>query len=115
DFASTLIRFSTSGFPATPSSGTLLADRSASPGSSDNIDHTGVTNGIVYYYSAFARDQSNLYSTAATGSGRPSVPMDRDVDGDIDQSDFAQFQNCMGFVSANCQWADTDLDGAVGA
>ena len=69
DFAGTVIRVSTSGYPADANSGTLVCDRSAAPGSSDSFTHSYLQPGVMYFYSAFAYDQARHYSTAAHTSG----------------------------------------------
>lgn len=69
DFTDTVVRFSTSGYPADPTSGTLVCDRAAAPGSSDFFVHSNLQPGVRYYYSAFAYDQARHYSTPAHASG----------------------------------------------
>jgi hypothetical protein len=64
DFERTVVRFKTTGFPTDPGDGNLLTDAAAAPGSPQTVDHTGVVNGTLYYYAAFARDTGGLYATA---------------------------------------------------
>jgi hypothetical protein len=116
DFNGTMIRFSTAGYPVTPTDGTLVYNVPMSPGTSDSYDHTGLTNGTRYYYTAFAHDTANLFSAGVNATARPSVVMDRDTDADVDQSDFGAFQLCFnapGSLGSNCFWADVNSDGAV--
>lgn len=96
NFGGTVIRFSTSGYPAGPSDGTLLTDQSGNPGSSGNHRHTGLTNGTGYYYSAFSyySDASRYYAAGIPATGTPAGPGDFDRDGDVDSSDFGVFQRC---------------------
>ena len=72
DFAGTIIRFSTTGYPPDPNSGTLVCNRAAAPGSSDAFFHANLEPGRTYYYSAFAYDRAPLYSTAAQASASPA-------------------------------------------
>lgn len=65
DFAGTIIRYSTGGYPASPGEGALLCDRKATPGSSDAFTHTGLSNGTTYYYVAFAYDEVPNFSAVA--------------------------------------------------
>jgi hypothetical protein len=71
NFQGTLIRFKTTGYPTGPDDGTLLCDRAALPGSSDSFEHTGLTNGVTYYYAAFAHDDASHYSIGVNGQGTP--------------------------------------------
>jgi len=76
DVAGTLIRFSTVGTPASPTSGSPVPNGSdgkftGSPAAADSFAHTGLTNGTTYYYAAFAYDEVPNYSTAATASALP--------------------------------------------
>lgn len=71
DFTSTVIRYSTSGYPAGPSDGALVVDRANSPGSSDSVVHTGLDSEKTYYYSAFARDSASNCSSAAHANATP--------------------------------------------
>lgn len=70
NYTGTMIRWSTAGYPLSPTDGTLLCDRAASPGSNDNYTHTGIT-GSMYYYAAYARDSSAHYSQVQYTSGSP--------------------------------------------
>ena len=74
DFAGTMIRYRTDIFPTSPTDGTLLCTRTASPSSSDSYVHDGINNGTTYYYAAFTYDEIPNYSAASTGSGRPLGP-----------------------------------------
>jgi len=94
NFAGTMLRFSTSAHPATPADGTLVIDKPAAPGSADTFQHTGLTNGLTYYYTAFAHTDALVYAGGVNASAKPFGPADHDRDGDVDQSDFGHFQAC---------------------
>jgi len=70
-FTGTMIRYSTAGYPSSPTSGALLIDKPNSPGSIDTYVHTGLTNGTTYYYSAFTHDGVPNYAPAAQASAPP--------------------------------------------
>jgi hypothetical protein len=69
DFASTMIRYRTGGYPTSPADGNLLCDRSGAPGSSDTFTHVGAEN-TTYYYAAFAYGHSLFYSAPAYALAR---------------------------------------------
>ncbi|MGQ9652015.1 MAG: carboxypeptidase regulatory-like domain-containing protein [Phycisphaerae bacterium] len=94
NFAGTMIRFSVEGYPAGPADGTLLVDRPSAPGTSDMYEHRDLTNGILYYYTAFSRSDTQVYAAGVSACGRPFGPADFDHDGDVDQTDFGFFQSC---------------------
>ena len=72
-FASTRLRTSTSGYPADPTSGTLLTDEPGVVGEKEAYVHLtgGGSNGVVQYYSAFANSGANVYSARGTITGLP--------------------------------------------
>lgn len=116
-FASTMIRYKTDGYPTGPTDGTLLIDKPNTPNSIDNFTHSGLTNGTTYYYAAFARDAGTppVYASAATASGVPFLRADFDRDGDVDQSDFGHLQACLSGTNVpqfapECQDANLDRD-----
>lgn len=59
--------------------------------------HTGLTNGTPYYYTAFSyfADASRYYSAGIHATAIPAGPCDFDRDGDVDQGDFGEFQACL--------------------
>jgi hypothetical protein len=61
-FAGTLIRMSTSGYPTTPESGTLVCDRPAAPGSIDGWNHSPLESNTVYFYAAFSYTADRHYA-----------------------------------------------------
>jgi len=76
DFAGTLVRFSTTSTPAGPTSGQAVPNGNegrftGSPGSNGTYTHTGLTNGTVYYYAAFAYDEVPNYASGASGTATP--------------------------------------------
>lgn len=73
DFAGTIIRYRTDTYPTGPTDGTLVCNRTASPGSNDSFPHTGVNPASPYYYAAYAYDEVPNYSLAALASTVPST------------------------------------------
>jgi hypothetical protein len=115
DFAGTVIRYSTTGYPLVPTDGTLVVDRPAAPGSTDAFDHVGVAAGVEHYYSAFAYDDTGNHAEPVMDSAMPHVVGDFDGDGDVDLSDFGHLQLCFtgSFVEQtdpSCQDARLDQD-----
>ena len=73
DFTGAMIRYKTTGYPTSVSDGTLLVDKAGLPSSGDNYTQTGLTNGLTYYYRAFAHDAVPNYNTSSlTVSCTPS-------------------------------------------
>jgi len=66
DFIGVEIRRSTIGTPTSETDGDSIYT-----GSGTSTIDTSVTNGTLHYYSIFAKDASNNYSTAATNSATP--------------------------------------------
>ncbi|MDO8586619.1 MAG: hypothetical protein Q7T82_06220, partial [Armatimonadota bacterium] len=62
-FTGTMIRYSTTGYPISPTDGTLVVDKAGSAGANDSYIHTGRTNGVTYYYTAFGHDATPMYSS----------------------------------------------------
>ena len=60
-------------YPTSQSDGTPVCDRPATPNSTDVYIHTGLTNGLTYYYAAFAYDSSYNYSSATTLTANPQI------------------------------------------
>ncbi|MDO8586544.1 MAG: DUF5010 C-terminal domain-containing protein [Armatimonadota bacterium] len=75
DFTGTLIRFRTDTYPTSPTDGTLLVDKAGSPGANDSQLHGGLTNGVTYYYTAWAHDSTPNYSLSKTAYGLPTAPV----------------------------------------
>jgi len=65
------IRVKTSGYPSSPTDGTLVTERIGSPGALDSFTHTNLTNWTTYYYAAFAHDNGTNYSPAAQANATP--------------------------------------------
>ena len=63
DFYGTTIRYSTTGYPLTPTDGLPVCERAALPGSHDSYIHTGLSTGVTYYYAAFTCDNFGNWSS----------------------------------------------------
>ncbi len=81
DFSQTLIRYSDSDYPTAPYEGLAVENGQDGkfygiPARSDSFVHRGLTNGVTYYYSAFAGDHVPNYATPVTVSVTPedSIP-----------------------------------------
>ncbi|MHC4443312.1 MAG: glycoside hydrolase family 9 protein [Planctomycetota bacterium] len=116
-FTRTMIRYSTSGYPASPTDGILAVDQANTPGSQDGYIHTNLPNGITHYYAAFAHDGLNNYALGVNVSSMPLAASDFDRDGDVDQEDFGHFQICLSGdtrpYEPGCDDADLHTDGDV--
>ena len=66
DCAGTLIRYSTTGYPAGPADGDFAAEVSGEGKSAATFLHTGLERNSTYYYSLFAYDYAGNYSAGAT-------------------------------------------------
>ena len=76
DFDHTLIRYSTSAYPSSPTAGLPVENGSggmfvADAATADSFAHTGLDNGTLYYYAAFAGDEVPNYAAALTTSATP--------------------------------------------
>jgi hypothetical protein len=75
DFVGTLIRYSTSDFPDTVTSGSVVGPMSGrfynDPGTEDQYSHTGLTNTTKYYYTAWAFDADMNYAKGVRDSATP--------------------------------------------
>ncbi len=70
DFAATRIIRQTGGFPTGPFDGTLVYDGTAT----STVD-TGLTNGVTYFYGAYAHDSSGNFASGALASATPVGPV----------------------------------------
>ncbi|MDO8589494.1 MAG: sugar-binding protein [Armatimonadota bacterium] len=66
DFTGTMVRFKTTGYPTDTADGTQIYDSSGT-----SYVHTGLTNGVTYYYKAFAHDGVPNYASGAQISASP--------------------------------------------
>ncbi|MDO8586543.1 MAG: sugar-binding protein [Armatimonadota bacterium] len=66
DFTGTKIMWKTTGYPTGPTDGTMCYD-----GALTSYYHTNLTNGVTYYYCAYAHDEVPNYASAAQGSATP--------------------------------------------
>jgi hypothetical protein len=117
-FRGTMVRVSTEGYPGDPASGTLVVDQPGSRRSTGTYQHVGLTNGVTYYYSAFAHDDYGQFAAGVHAAGTPAVPADFDHDGDVDMQDFGRFQACRTVdrqvtLPAECTCFDHDKDSDV--
>ena len=72
DFARVVIRYRTDGvYPRTTVDGYPVLDSEASPGSVESHAHQGLTNGVTYFYSAFAVDALGNEAPAAEIEAMP--------------------------------------------
>ncbi|MDO8587803.1 MAG: carbohydrate-binding protein [Armatimonadota bacterium] len=67
DFTGTKVLFKTTGYPTGPTDGTQIYD-----GAGASTTHTSLTNGVTYYYAAYAHDEVPNYSTASQSSAVPA-------------------------------------------
>ena len=71
DFDHTVLRYSTTAYPATPEEGLAVENGNggifpAAPARADTFLHSGLTNGVTVYYTAFTADTLPNYSTGAS-------------------------------------------------
>ncbi|MDH7601674.1 MAG: hypothetical protein QHI38_05950 [Armatimonadota bacterium] len=71
DFKATTVRMKVGSCPANPTDGTLIGDYPGEPGSAGSCVVSGLTNGVVYYFAAFAHDSVPNYSPKACVSAKP--------------------------------------------
>ena len=79
DYTRTVIRYRTDGvYPQSAADGYPVLDSAGSPGGTGTHTHQGLTNGVTYYYSAFAVDAAGNAAPAAqieaTPAAAPSPP-----------------------------------------
>ena len=108
DSLGTMVRYKTSGYPTSASDGTLLCEQTATPGSAGSFAHTGVTNGVTYYYAAFACDIGPNYSTAMTAQAtpRPQTPADAKLRKDATSIDLKNVAISAIFDSDSCIYVE---------
>jgi len=75
DNKGTVIRYSVSAHPTSPTGGSPACDLLGAPGAAGSCTHTGLTNGTTYYYSAFSYDVSGNYGPAANATAVPQAPV----------------------------------------
>ncbi len=69
DFSNVILVFRTDRFPTSPTDGTVIYSASGT-----SFLHTGLTNGVLYYYTIFAVDVAGNLSSGATASATPVAP-----------------------------------------
>ena len=70
-YGSTVVRWSTVGYPADAADGNLLVDQNDGLGNQGSFVHSGLSNGTTYYYSVFVDNGSGETSARKTVSSRP--------------------------------------------
>lgn len=73
DFAFTKVVCRTDRYPVSPSDGLVVCQVSTAPGSPSSYIHRQLTNGLTYYYAAFAFDTSSNWSASVCASATPYV------------------------------------------
>jgi len=66
DFAGVVVRSNTTGYPTNKDEGTLIYQ-----GTGTSFKQTGLTNGVIVYYTIFTYDTSGNYSTGALKNATP--------------------------------------------
>jgi hypothetical protein len=75
DLSRVIVRYRTDGRPPINHlDGWPLLDRAASPGAGESLTHTGLTNGVTYFYSVFALDDADNVSQPASAQATPEQP-----------------------------------------
>lgn len=70
DCAGAMVRCSTSGYPTSPTSGTLVATVKGEGTAGGSCLHSGLQRDTTYYYSVFAYDYAGNYSSRITTSAK---------------------------------------------
>lgn len=70
-YDNTVVRVRTDTYPTSPTDGQAVTTRAGAAGGYDSFAHTGLSNGTTYFYAAFVRAASGVYSAARTAMGRP--------------------------------------------
>jgi hypothetical protein len=107
DFSGTMVLYKTGSYPSSVTDGTVLGDFLAAPGSAGSYVHTGLTNTVTYYYSAFPHDFAN-YGSRGSVSG---IPADVTPPGPV-----SSFTAAAAGQSINLAWnnpADADFTGTM--
>jgi hypothetical protein len=113
DFAKTVIRYSTTGYPGTPTGGSPVENGMGgafanAAAAADSFAHTGLQNQTLYYYTAFAFDSSANYSSGVIAL---ATPFDDDP-----PLALAQFSAEGGDTTVMLRWTnpdDADFDHAL--
>jgi CheY-like chemotaxis protein len=71
NFIATVIRCKTTGYPTSPTDGEPVVNLANMPGSSHTYVHSGLSAGVTYYYTAFARDDEYHYSSGVQAGAIP--------------------------------------------
>jgi hypothetical protein len=86
DFSGVVIRFSTVNYPSDPNDGQSVGQFGGTPSQALTQTHSGLVDGLRYYYSIFAYDRCGNFSSRTVASAIPSqnnpvVEIYRPVDG----------------------------------
>lgn len=80
DFAGIKIRFRVDRFPEDINDGELLADLVGIPNESMDLTHSGLENGLTYYYLAATYDQAGNFQTTVFAEATP-IPREEGAEG----------------------------------
>jgi C1A family cysteine protease len=113
DYEHTLIRYSTSSYPSSHTEGLAVENGAGGEfhgarAAVDSFAHSGLTNDLTYYYSAFAADEVHNYSAPSQVS---AVPED-----DMAPAAVAHFGASAGDGSVRLRWTcpeDEDIEGVA--
>ncbi|MEA3249304.1 MAG: fibronectin type III domain-containing protein, partial [Patescibacteria group bacterium] len=104
DFQGVIILRKESGFPTGPTDGTVVYD-----GTAETHTDAGLTNGITYFYAAYAYDEVPNYASGALTSAAPAGPPDTTPPGEV-----TGFTATPGNMEIQLDWtnpADADFAG----
>ncbi|HCX89539.1 MAG TPA: hypothetical protein DHT43_03260 [Deltaproteobacteria bacterium] len=103
-YKGTKIVYRTDQYPTSHTDGTLVCDKTASPGSVDSYVHTGLTNGITYYYVAYWYTATPSYTLIGYAAATPYAAGVPELGTPYDLAAFA------GKNSVTLQWVDNSWD-----
>lgn len=72
DNSGTMVRYKLGSYPTGTADGTLVCQKSGTPGLADSCLHSGLTNGTAYFYAAFPYDTANNYGAASNATATPN-------------------------------------------
>ncbi len=80
DFSGVRIRFKTNDFPSGINDGELFGDISGNPGETMEVTHTGLSEGLTYYYLAASYDASGNFQNTVFASAKTLAAANSDTD-----------------------------------